>query len=632
MPFAHTASAVVTTARRPRATSVPTTTHVEVWRGVTRVIAHARVQVKTCARVKKQAYMSVHDATRVDGRYASSNTVEVSRDVRARAQGPSTTPLSPSASQGWRLSDRDYPEGEVILGLEIRSHSIKAALVDTANAEFQRPGVVVPLEDITEQALAAALTKVQKHFSWKGPVGMSYTRLVVRALGGTQKGEELLDNMIPEWRGKVATMIHTEAAAYAEMYFGPGRENSGLVLVCTLGKGFGAVLYDRGQKVRNADFKHLTWTYERELKKLQKEWNWSGVVPQLPADGLLLESVEKYGLSGSGWWLEDLHPSDAPCDKANAILAWASLVDKYLKKICETLAPERLILLPTGGASTLPEDTLLTLFRPGIQQAGLNPDILYIGEFPDRALVKGAAVGAHIELQSKGATNILRNAICQTVTESTTIRALTDAELDWVFKKLDVDKDKRICENDLVRGSCFFGANLSIAEVHGVVKEVAGSATDKISREQLGKWWDAELSHSVVTQITSTLEFEEILSAAKAKKADLITRISVDEGDKRLESVRSDKIVVVKSGFSYCRPCKKFESSYEAIARSYPDICFLKVLGDSTPAAAHLCKDVLEVRSTPDFRIFKGDVLVSQFTGANKMKLEEAIQKVLAEN
>ena len=106
----------------------------------------------------------------------------------------------------------------------------------------------------------------------------------------------------------------------------------------------------------------------------------------------------------------------------------------------------------------------------------------------------------------------------------------------------------------------------------------------------------------------------------------------MDEGDKRLESVRSDKIVVVKSGFSYCRPCKKFESSYEAIARSYPDICFLKVLGDSTPAAAHLCKDVLEVRSTPDFRIFKGDVLVSQFTGANKMKLEEAIQKVLAEN
>ena len=26
-------------------------------------------------------------------------------------------------------------------------------------------------------------------------------------------------------------MIHTEAAAYAEMYFGPGREQAGIVLV-----------------------------------------------------------------------------------------------------------------------------------------------------------------------------------------------------------------------------------------------------------------------------------------------------------------------------------------------------------------------------------------------------------------
>jgi len=536
--------------------------------------------------------------------------------------------MSPSASRGWTLSDRDYPVGEVILGLEIRSHSIKAALVDTANAEFQRPGVVVPLEDVNEQSLGIALAKVQKHFSWKGPVGISYTRLVVRALGGTQKGEQLFDNTIPEWRGKVASMIHTEAAAYAEMYFGPGRENSGLVLVCTLGKGFGAVLYNKGQKVRNADFKHLTWTYERELKKLQTEWNWSGVVPPMPAEGKLLEYVERHGLNGGGWWLEDFRPSQAPRDAVDAVLAWAALVDKYLKKICETLEPERLILLPTGGATALPEQILLTLFRPGIQQAGLNPDILYMGEFPDRALVKGAAVGAHIELQSKAAIGVLRRAICQTVTGSTVIRTLTVAELDWVFKKLDADKDEKVSGNDLVRGSCFFGANLSIAEVHGVVKEIGGSTASTFSREQLAKWWDSEVSHSVVTQITSTLEFQEILKKAKSKNEDVLASLSIDEAEN--QSVKHDKIVVVESAFSYCRPCKKFEGPYEAIARSYPNISFLKVIGDSTPAAAHLCKDVLEVKSTPDFRIFKGDILISQFTGANKMKLEEAIQKALA--
>ncbi|ABO94915.1 predicted protein [Ostreococcus lucimarinus CCE9901] len=90
-----------------------------------------------------------------------------------------------------------------------------------------------------------------------------------------------------------------------------------------------------------------------------------------------------------------------------------------------------------------------------------------------------------------------------------------------------------------------------------------------------------------------------------------------------------DKVVVVQCGFSYCRPCKKFEASYEQVARNYPQVSFLKVIGDSTPAAAHLCKDVLAIQSTPDFRIFKGATLVRQFTGANKTKLEEAINAAL---
>jgi hypothetical protein len=41
---------------------------------------------------------------------------------------------------------------------------------------------------------------------------------------------------------------------------------------------------------------------------------------------------------------------------------------------------------------------------------------------------------------------------------------------------------------------------------------------------------------------------------------------------------------------------------------------------------------VLEVASTPDFRIFKGGELVAQFTGANKTKLEDALKGVLSES
>ena len=40
-----------------------------------------------------------------------------------------------------------------MLGIEIRAHSIKAAPVDTANAEFQRPGVTVPIEELSRESM-----------------------------------------------------------------------------------------------------------------------------------------------------------------------------------------------------------------------------------------------------------------------------------------------------------------------------------------------------------------------------------------------------------------------------------------------------------------------------------------------
>ena len=68
-----------------------------------------------------------------------------------------------------RRTRRDYPEGEVILGMEIRMHSAKAALVDTANAEFHRPGVTTYLDELSVQSVQEAVKKITNHYHWKGP-------------------------------------------------------------------------------------------------------------------------------------------------------------------------------------------------------------------------------------------------------------------------------------------------------------------------------------------------------------------------------------------------------------------------------------------------------------------------------
>ena len=90
-------------------------------------------------------------------------------------------------------------------------------------------------------------------------------------------------------------------------------------------------------------------------------------------------------------------------------------------------------------------------------------------------------------------------------------------------------------------------------------------------------------------------------------------------------------LVVLECGYTHCRPCMKFEKTYELVAKKYVDCLFLRVLGDESPGAAHLCRDVLEVQGTPEFRFFRGKKLLHVMRGADKSKLENSLQSLLKE-
>lgn len=74
-----------------------------------------------------------------------------------------------------------------------------------------------------------------------------------------------------------------------------------------------------GQKVRNSDLTHLTWTYERELSKMQKKWGWEGVAPVLPdaIDDMLVEEIVECGLDGKGWWVSEGPEEVAPSERGS---------------------------------------------------------------------------------------------------------------------------------------------------------------------------------------------------------------------------------------------------------------------------------------------------------------------------
>lgn len=529
---------------------------------------------------------------------------------------------------GWKLSDRDYPEGEVILGMEIRTHSAKAALVDTANAEFHRPGVTTYLDDLSVQSVQEAMKKITKHYHWNGPVGVSVTRAVTRVLGNQAAGKQL-EAMMPDSKGKVATMIHTEAAAYAEMYFGPGRECEGVVLVVTVGTGMGTVTYNLGQKVRNSDLKHLTWTYERELAKMKEKWGWNGVAPELPEDcnddgcdiiqQIIKSPPSKYSKDGSVGLMDC--PEYEKIEGMKPVIAWAYLVDRYLQKVAEAVKPDKLILLTTGAAAKLPEELLVPLFTPAITGAGLKPDVLVLGDFPERALVKGAALGAHIELGRRAAGEVFRAALTQTITGSPHPREIYKQDLLWAFKRLDRDKDGVIGRNDLLEGAHFIGTTLSDAEATGLLRDFTGGMMESATPDQFLAWYDRilEVAMARVVEVHNVDEFEHYVEEALEKPAS--SGLIQDEG----------ALVVLECGYTHCRPCMKFEKTYEIVAKKYVDTVFLRVLGDESPGAAHLCRDVLDVQGTPEFRFFRGKKLVHVMRGADKGKLEKSLQSLLVE-
>ena len=483
-------------------------------------------------------------------------------------------------------------------------HSLKAAPVDTANAEFQRPGVTTALDDVSEESVREAVTKVLNHFNWKGPVGVSVTRAIMRALGNEATAKNL-ESMMPKSKGKVATMIHTEAAAYTELMFGPGRETNGLVVVMTIGKGMGTVTYNRGQKVRNSDLKHLTWTYERELGKLHDKFDWMGVAPRLDDETaeqvveLVTASPPERALfsSGRGGANPFYECELQKLQGLESVMAWATLIDKYIQKIARSVKPDQIILLTTGAASDLPEELLLPLLRPELRR-GPRPWRPCYWRLSGSCARQGAAVGAHIEICRRQAAEILRSALTDTITGRPEPREVFEQDLLWAFKRMDRDGNGLLSHDDLLQGAKLMGTSFSDTEITGLLRDFTGGLESEATPTHFLAWFNrmVDLASSKVHVIRSEDEFLQNLKAAREQPSTITGQV-LDDGS----------LVVLECGYTHCRPCMMFEKQYEGVASKYLDTVFLKVMGDECPGSAHLCRDVLEVSGTPEFRFYRAE-------------------------
>ncbi|MEO3813705.1 polyphosphate--glucose phosphotransferase [Sphaerisporangium sp. B11E5] len=152
-----------------------------------------------------------------------------------------------------------------VLGIDIGGSGIKGAPVDVTTGTVIGERWRIPTPSPSEPAkVAAVVHEIVDHFSWQGPVGITFPGVVAdgvtRTAANVDKAWIGLDarKLFAEATGREVTVLNdADAAGLAEARFGAGRGRRGLVLMLTFGTGIGSALIMDGLLIPNTEFGHL---------------------------------------------------------------------------------------------------------------------------------------------------------------------------------------------------------------------------------------------------------------------------------------------------------------------------------------------------------------------------------------
>lgn len=175
-----------------------------------------------------------------------------------------------------------------ILGIDIGGSGIKGAPVDITRGELVSNRHRIPTPDPSKpEPVAEVVARVVKHFGWTGPIGCTFPAVVQNGIIRTAAN---VDHDWIDTDGKALLERHTgcdvtllndaDAAGVAEMRFGAGRGQQGVVMMLTLGTGVGSALFCGGVLVPNTELGHIEIRGKEaedrasDRAKEQRDWNW----------------------------------------------------------------------------------------------------------------------------------------------------------------------------------------------------------------------------------------------------------------------------------------------------------------------------------------------------------------------
>jgi len=154
---------------------------------------------------------------------------------------------------------------DLLFGIDVGGSGIKGAIVDAALGDLttDRYRIKTP-QPATPEAVAATIARIVEHFEWEGPVGAALPSVVRRGIVATAANIDKgwigtdADQLLEEATGNPVRVLNdADAAGIAEMIYGAGADEPGVVVLLTFGTGIGSAIFHDGILVPNSELGHL---------------------------------------------------------------------------------------------------------------------------------------------------------------------------------------------------------------------------------------------------------------------------------------------------------------------------------------------------------------------------------------
>lgn len=152
-----------------------------------------------------------------------------------------------------------------VLGIDFGGSGVKGAIVNTKKGKMLSKRFRIPTpQPATPVAVAEVLNKIVKHYKWDGLVGVGYPGVVQNGIARTAANidDSWIDTdinfLFSDITGCPVHVVNdADAAGAAEMKFGAGKKQNGVVMLVTVGTGLGTVMFSGGKLIPNLELGHV---------------------------------------------------------------------------------------------------------------------------------------------------------------------------------------------------------------------------------------------------------------------------------------------------------------------------------------------------------------------------------------